>query len=89
MKIKVLVGGLFVGVCIFFVSVPASAQEMTSSGRNIAQLKLMTIPGLPRARLAQFRAEIRQTPIRSSSRRCRRGARSLGTGTRLTSTSLS
>jgi quercetin dioxygenase-like cupin family protein len=47
MKIRFLVGCLFAAVCIFFVSIPAAAQEMTSSGRNIAEMKLTTIPGLP------------------------------------------
>jgi quercetin dioxygenase-like cupin family protein len=47
MKIKSLFYCLFAAVSIFFISISASAQEMTSSGRNVADMKLTTIPGLP------------------------------------------
>lgn len=47
MKIKCLFYCLFAAVCIFFISISASAQEMTSSGRNVAEMKLTTLPGLP------------------------------------------
>jgi len=47
MKIKFLFCCLFAAVCILFASISASAQEMTSSGRNVAEMKLTTLPGLP------------------------------------------
>jgi quercetin dioxygenase-like cupin family protein len=47
MKIKFLFYCLFAAVCIFFISISAFAQETTSSGRNVAEMKLTTIPGLP------------------------------------------
>ncbi len=56
MKIKFLCCGLFATVCIFFVSISASAQEMTSSGRNLAEMKLTTIPGLPTCALGSVQS---------------------------------
>jgi quercetin dioxygenase-like cupin family protein len=47
MKIKLVFCCLVAAVSIFFVNISASAQEMTSSGRNVADMKLTTIPGLP------------------------------------------
>ena len=47
MRIKFMFCCLLTAVCILFVSLSASAQEMTSSGRNAAEMKFTTIPGLP------------------------------------------
>ena len=47
MRIKFMFCCLLTAVCILFVGLSASAQEMTSSGRNVAEMKLTTIPGLP------------------------------------------
>lgn len=47
MKIKALIYCVFAAVCILVISNSALAQEMTSSGRNVAEMKLTTIPGLP------------------------------------------
>ena len=46
MKIRFLCC-LVAAVCILFLAISASAQEMTSSARNVPEMKLMTIPGLP------------------------------------------
>ena len=47
MRIKFMFCCSLVAVCILFVGLSASAQEMTSSGRNVTEMKLTTIPGLP------------------------------------------
>lgn len=47
MKTKFLCCYLFTVAFILCMSISASAQEMTSSGRNVADMKLTTIPGLP------------------------------------------
>jgi quercetin dioxygenase-like cupin family protein len=47
MRIKFLCCCLFAVICTFLVSISAAAQEMTPSGRNVAEMKLTTIPGLP------------------------------------------
>ena len=47
MRIKFMFCCLLTAVCTLFVCLSASAQEMTSSGRNVAEMKLTTIPGLP------------------------------------------
>src|SRR5690242_9044446 len=47
MKTRFVFYCLFAAVCIFFVGMSASAQAITSGGRNVAEMKLTTIPGLP------------------------------------------
>jgi len=34
-------------VCLYIASLSAPAQEMNSSGRNVTEMKMTTIPGLP------------------------------------------
>jgi quercetin dioxygenase-like cupin family protein len=47
MRIKFMFCLLVTVACIYLAGLSASAQEMNSSGRNVTEMKMTTIPGLP------------------------------------------
>jgi quercetin dioxygenase-like cupin family protein len=47
---------LVTALWILFAGLSASAQEMTSSGRNVAEMKLTTLPGMPTCALGSVQS---------------------------------
>ena len=56
MRIKFMFCFLMTVVCIYFAGLSASAQEMNSSGRNVTEMKMTTIPGLPTCALGSIQS---------------------------------
>jgi len=56
MRIKFMFCFLMTVVHIYFAGLSASAQEMNSSGRNVTEMKMTTIPGLPTCALGSVQS---------------------------------
>ena len=56
MRIKFMFCFVMTVVCIYFAGLSASAQEMNSSGRNVTEMKMTTIPGLPTCALGSVQS---------------------------------